>query len=97
VTADADLVVFDAATIKDNATYEQPSIFKAEAPSAYGIGSTTVFVDQRVVINRDADGVYAFNLICTHLGCTPRWFPGDVTSDLVAQGIRGLRATKAAA
>jgi len=39
-----------------NATYEQPSIFKAEAPSAYGIGST---------------------------------------SDLIAQGLRGLRATKA--
>jgi cytochrome b6-f complex iron-sulfur subunit len=78
-----------------NATNEQPSIFKVDPPSAYAVGSTTVFVDQRVVINRDPDGVYAFNLICTHLGCTPRWFPGDVTSDLIAQGIRGLRATTA--
>jgi cytochrome b6-f complex iron-sulfur subunit len=95
LTASAVALLQSVRFIFPNATYEQPSIFKAEAPSAYGIGSTTVFVDQRVVINRDADGVYAFNLICTHLGCTPRWFPGDVTSDLIAQGIRGLRATKA--
>ena len=31
-----------------------------------------------------------FNLICTRLGCTPRSFP-DVTSDLVAGGIAGIR------
>jgi Rieske Fe-S protein len=29
-------------------------------------------------------------LICTHLGCTPRFF-SDVTSDLVTQGISGIR------
>ena len=73
-----------------NATYEDPSAFKASAPAAYAVGSTTVFIDQRVVINRDSDGIYAFNLICTHLGCTPRSFP-DVTSDLVASGIAGIR------
>ncbi len=58
-----------------NATYEQPSAFKASAPADFPVGSTTVFIDKRVVINRDPDGVYAFNLICTHLGCTPRSFP----------------------
>ena len=73
-----------------NATYEQPSAFKAGAPADHAVGSTTVFIDRRVVINRDPDGVYAFNLICTHLGCTPRSFP-DVTSDLVASGIAGIR------
>jgi cytochrome b6-f complex iron-sulfur subunit len=73
-----------------NATYEQPSAFKAGAPADYSVGSTTVFIDQRVVINRDPNGIYAFNLICTHLGCTPRSFP-DVTSDLVASGIAGIR------
>jgi len=72
-----------------NATYEQPSAFKAGAPADYAVGSTTVFIDQRVVINRDPDGIYAFNLICTHLGCTPRSFP-DVTSDLVASGRANL-------
>ena len=73
-----------------NATYEKPSAFKAGTPADYSVGSTTVFIDQRVVINRDPNGIYAFNLICTHLGCTPRSFP-DVTSDLVASGIAGIR------
>src|SRR5438046_9396410 len=43
-----------------NATYEQPSAFKAGAPADHAVGSTTVFIDRRVVINRDPDGVYAF-------------------------------------
>jgi cytochrome b6-f complex iron-sulfur subunit len=73
-----------------NVTYEEPSLFKAGPPSDYPVGSTTVLTDKRVVINRDPNGIYAFNLICTHLGCTPRYFT-DVTSDLVAKGIRGLR------
>src|SRR2546425_13202596 len=68
-----------------NATYEQPSAFKAGPPADYPVGYTTVFIDQRVVINRDPNVIYAFNLICTHLGCTPRSFP-DVTSDLVLAG-----------
>ena len=73
-----------------NATYEEPSAFKVGPPSDYAVGSTTVFIDNRVVINRDPNGIYAFNLICTHLGCTPRSFP-DVTSDLVASGITSIR------
>ena len=87
--------------IQPNATYGQPPAFKADVPSAYPIGSTTVIIDKRVVINHDPDGFYAFDLICTHLGCTPRWFT-DVTSDLIAAGATiprdpdtGQQATKA--
>jgi cytochrome b6-f complex iron-sulfur subunit len=72
-----------------SATYEEPSAFKADAPAAYPVGSTTVLTDKRVVINRDPNGFYAISLICTHLGCTPRYFT-DVTSDLVAQGITAV-------
>src|SRR5579864_704632 len=68
-----------------NATYEDPPAFKADAPSAYAVGSTTVIIDKRVVINHDPNGFYAISLICTHLGCTPRYFT-DVTSDLIASG-----------
>ena len=71
--------------IQPNATYEDPPQFKADTPSAYPVGSTTTIIEKRVVINRDPDGFYAISLICTHLGCTPRYFP-DVTSDLVASG-----------
>ena len=73
-----------------NATYETPPSVKLGPPTDYAVGSTTVFITDRVVINHDPDGIYAFNLICTHLGCTPRSFP-DVTSDLVAEGIRSIK------
>jgi len=87
--------------LQPNALYEDPAAFKADPPTNYAVGSTTVLIDKRVVINRDSDGFYAISLICTHLGCTPRYFP-DVTSDLVAAGTQiskdpdtGHAATKA--
>jgi cytochrome b6-f complex iron-sulfur subunit len=75
--------------VQPNATYEDPPAFKPDGalanPSNYAVGSTTVIIDKRVVINRDQDGFYAISLICTHLGCTPRYFT-DVTSDLIDAG-----------
>src|SRR5438874_13646941 len=68
-----------------NATYEDPPAFKADPPSVYPPGSTTVLIDKRVVINHDANGFYAISLICTHLGCTPCYFD-VVTSVLVNAG-----------
>jgi len=73
-----------------NALYTAPPLFKAGLVSDYPVGSTTVLTDKRVVINRDSDGIYAFDLICTHLGCTPDWFT-DVTSDLVGEGVQGIK------
>jgi len=65
------------------------------------IQPNATYEDPRVVINRDQDGFYAISLSCTHLGCTPRYFP-DVTSDLVLAGTQisrdpdtGQLATKA--
>ena len=60
-----------------NVTYDESLLFKAGSPSDYPIGSTTIFSDKRIALNRDADGFYAISLICTHLGCTPRWFQSD--------------------
>src|SRR5207253_8019436 len=68
-----------------HATYEDPPAFKADPPTTSAVGSTTVLIDKRVVINHDPNGFYAISLICTHLGCTPRYFQ-DVTSDLVDAG-----------
>jgi cytochrome b6-f complex iron-sulfur subunit len=76
--------------LNPNVLYEDPAAFKAGLPADYALGSTTVLTDKRVVINRDPNGFYAISLICTHLGCTPRFF-SDVTSDLVTQGISGIR------
>jgi cytochrome b6-f complex iron-sulfur subunit len=71
--------------LRPNALYEDPAEFKAGKPSEYPEGSTTVFTDKRVALNRDPDGFYAISLICTHLGCTPREFT-DVTKDLIDKG-----------
>ncbi len=72
--------------LRPNALYEDPPEFKVGKPSDYEVGSTTVFTDKRAVLNRDRDGFYAISLICTHLGCTPRYFT-DVTKDLIDKGV----------
>src|SRR5438105_15280586 len=56
-----------------NATYEQPTAFKAGPPPEYAVGSTTVMIDKRGAVDRDPHGFYAFNLICTHPGSRPPW------------------------
>ena len=33
---------------------------------------------QRVWIARNKEGIYAVVAVCTHLGCTPNWFPAEV-------------------
>jgi cytochrome b6-f complex iron-sulfur subunit len=75
--------------VQPNVTYEDPPAFKPDGvlalPTSYAVGETQTIIDKRVVINRDPDGFYAISLICTHLGCTPRYFT-DVTSDLIAAG-----------
>lgn len=74
-----------------NVTYDQPLLFKAGVPDDYPIGSTTIFSDKRVALNRDPDGFYAVQLICTHLGCTPRWFQNDSMFRCPCHGSRYLR------
>ena len=74
-----------------NVTYDQPQLFKAGVPDDYPVGSTTIFSDKRVALNRDPDGFYAISLICTHLGCTPRWFQNDSMFRCPCHGSRYLR------
>ncbi len=58
-----------------------PEDFKSEGLSADKQG--VLFVDerwkdeQRVWIVREKDRMYAMFTRCTHLGCTPNWFPED--------------------
>ena len=74
-----------------NVTYDEPQLFKAGVPDDYPVGSTTIFSDKRVALNRDPDGFYAISLICTHLGCTPRWFQNDSMFRCPCHGSRYLR------
>ncbi|MEE9276334.1 MAG: Rieske (2Fe-2S) protein [bacterium] len=59
--------------------FEPPSQFKAGLPSDYVVDtvSTRFIAAQRVWIIREPKGFYALSAICTHLGCTPKWFASD--------------------
>jgi cytochrome b6-f complex iron-sulfur subunit len=75
-----------------NVTYEEPLLFKATGTvDDYPVGSTTIFSDKRIALNRDVDGFYAISLICTHLGCTPRWFQSEAMFRCPCHGSRYLR------
>lgn len=59
--------------------YEPLQKFIAGKPEDYGVGevSTRMKKEQRVWIIRNGEGMYALISICTHLGCTPIWYPAE--------------------
>ncbi|MEX1138812.1 MAG: Rieske 2Fe-2S domain-containing protein [Bacteroidota bacterium] len=59
--------------------FEPPAKFKAGFPKDFVIGEVSEKYkdEKRVWIVREREGFYALISICTHLGCTPRWLPGD--------------------
>ncbi|MEX2117076.1 MAG: Rieske 2Fe-2S domain-containing protein [Bacteroidota bacterium] len=59
--------------------FEPPTKFKAGFPQDFMIGEVSEKYkdEKRVWIVREKEGFYALISICTHLGCTPRWLPGD--------------------
>lgn len=65
--------------------YEPQTTFNAGKPEEYvaPAGEGEAVVDerfkksQRVWIVRNNKGIYAMVAVCTHLGCTPNWFPGE--------------------
>jgi cytochrome b6-f complex iron-sulfur subunit len=60
-----------------NVLYEPSQRFKMGKVKDFPLG-VTVNKEQRVWIVRDDKGVYALWARCTHLGCTPNWFPAEV-------------------
>ena len=67
-----------------NVLFEPPPTFKAGPPDELQTG----IVDERfkplgVWLVKDNDvvtgalGIYALSTVCTHLGCTPNWLPGE--------------------
>ncbi|HEY7709035.1 MAG TPA: ubiquinol-cytochrome c reductase iron-sulfur subunit, partial [Candidatus Entotheonella sp.] len=59
--------------------YEPSQRFDAGKPEDYQVGevSTRLQQEQRVWIIRNSEGMYALIAICTHLGCTPIWWPTE--------------------
>ncbi|MBK8576519.1 MAG: Rieske 2Fe-2S domain-containing protein [Elusimicrobia bacterium] len=60
-----------------NVLYEPSQRFKMGKVKDFPLG-VTINKEQRVWVVRDEKGVYALWARCTHLGCTPNWFPAEV-------------------
>jgi cytochrome b6-f complex iron-sulfur subunit len=68
-----------------NVLFEPPATFKAGLPDEIQPQQVDERFKQRfgVWLVRDVDpvtgenGIYALSTVCTHLGCTPNWLPGE--------------------
>lgn len=59
-----------------NVIYEPSQKFNAGPAKSFDIGVSTKWLnEQRMWIIRTPEGIYALWARCTHLGCTPNWFP----------------------
>ena len=59
-----------------NVLYEPSQQFKAGKAKDYPLG-VTIDREHRVWIIRTEQGLYVMWARCTHLGCTPNWFPAE--------------------
>ena len=46
-----------------------PATFKIGKPKDIPVGTAKIYPEKKVMVIRDAEGVAAISLICTHLGC----------------------------
>jgi cytochrome b6-f complex iron-sulfur subunit len=62
-----------------NVLFEPVQTFRAGLPDEYEPRSVSErYKDQYGVwIVRDDEKIYALSTVCTHLGCTPNWMPGE--------------------
>lgn len=62
-----------------NVLFEPKQSFRAGFPEDYTTGEVSErFKDRHGVwIVRDNEKIYALSTVCTHLGCTPNWFPNE--------------------
>ena len=59
-----------------NVLYEPSQKFRAGKVKDYPLG-VTIDAANRVWVVRNENGLYAMWARCTHLGCTPNWFPAE--------------------
>jgi cytochrome b6-f complex iron-sulfur subunit len=59
--------------------YEPSQRFVAGKPDDYQVGevSTRLKKEHRVWMIRNEKGIYSLIAVCTHLGCTPIWWPHE--------------------
>ena len=59
--------------------FEPRTTFKIGKPEAYKVNAVSEewIEKQRFWVVRTSEGLFAISGICTHLGCTPRWFASE--------------------
>jgi cytochrome b6-f complex iron-sulfur subunit len=59
--------------------FEPSPVVKLGYPNEYSVGDVSERhkSDYRIWVARTTDGFYVLSAICTHLGCTPRWFKAE--------------------
>ena len=60
------------------ALYEPKTRFRIGYPADFGFGVDTRFQSaHRIWVVRNTEGIFVIYAVCTHLGCTPDWKPGE--------------------
>jgi cytochrome b6-f complex iron-sulfur subunit len=67
--------VFAYQFLSPNVLYEPSPVVNAGKPDRYPPNSVTLDPKAGIYLVRDAEGFYALNATCTHLGCLTAWDP----------------------
>ena len=67
--------VFGYQFLSPNVLYEPSPVVNAGKPESYPPDSVTLDPATGIYIVRGAQGFYALNAVCTHLGCLTAWKP----------------------
>jgi Rieske Fe-S protein len=71
----AGTTVFGYQFLSPNVLYEPSPVVNMGRPESYQLDSVTLDVDARIFIVHGAEGFFALNAVCTHLGCLTAWKP----------------------
>lgn len=80
--------VFGYEFLSPNVLYEPSPVVNAGKPDRYPPDSVTLDPVSAIYIVRSAQGFYALNAICTHLGCLTAWKP---EADMIACPCHGSK------
>jgi len=89
--AAAGTAAFGYQFLSPNVLYEPSPIVNMGKPASYALDSVTLDVDARIFVVHGAEGFFALNAVCTHLGCLTAWKP---EIDTIACPCHGSKFTR---